>query len=37
MTLEILVCKPDGTQTVELKEFPDNWLEPEQKQEKEAE
>lgn len=26
MTVEVLVCKPDGTQTVELRELPDIWF-----------
>lgn len=32
MTTEILVCKPDGTQTIEIAELPDNWfsIEPEE-------
>lgn len=28
MTLEVLICHPDGTQTVELKEFPADWFVP---------
>jgi len=26
MTVKVLVCRPDGTQTVELKDIPDEWL-----------
>jgi len=25
MKVEVLVCRPDGSQTLELKELPDNW------------
>ena len=27
MRVEVLVCRPDGTQTIEVKELPDNWFE----------
>ena len=30
MKVEILVCRPDGTQTIELRDLPDNWFEPEE-------
>lgn len=26
MTISVLVCRPDGTQTFEDREVPDNWL-----------
>jgi len=26
MTVKVLVCKPDGSQTTELRELPDNWF-----------
>lgn len=28
MKAEVLICLPDGTQTIELCEFPDNWFDP---------
>lgn len=37
MTAKIIVCKPDGTQTIELEELPDNWFDPVSEDEKEAE
>lgn len=27
MTLEVLVCRPDGTQTLETRELEAHWLE----------
>ncbi len=26
MTIEVLVCRPDGAQTLETREVPDNWF-----------
>lgn len=26
MKITVLVCRPDGTQTVEVKELPDTWF-----------
>lgn len=26
MTIEVLVCRPNGTQTLEQREVPDNWF-----------
>lgn len=26
MTVNVLVCKPDGTQSFESRELPDNWF-----------
>lgn len=39
MTVEILICRPDGTQTFETRELPDNWFDPvpESRAEKKAE
>lgn len=34
MTLATLICRPDGTQTVEEKEVPDGWFEPHEVEEK---
>lgn len=28
MTVEVLVCRPDGTQVIETRELPDNWFDP---------
>lgn len=28
MTVEVLVCRPDGTQVLEARELPDNWFDP---------
>ena len=28
MTAEVLVCKPDGSQTIETRNLPDNWFAP---------
>ena len=27
MIIEVLVCKPDGTQALESREVPDDWFE----------
>ena len=27
MTIDVLVCRPDGSQIVEQREVPDNWAE----------
>ncbi len=32
-TIEILVCRPDGTQTLETREMPDAWFPPEEEAE----
>lgn len=29
MTIEILVCRADGTQQLEMREVPDDWYLPE--------
>lgn len=26
MTIEVLVCRTDGTQEIEIREVPDNWF-----------
>lgn len=26
MTIDVLVCRPDGTQTLEPREVPENWF-----------
>ena len=26
MTIDVLVCRPDGSQTMEKKEVPDDWF-----------
>lgn len=26
MTLKTLICRPDGTKTIETKELPDSWF-----------
>ncbi len=28
MTIEVLVCSCDGTQRVELRQVPEDWLDP---------
>lgn len=28
MIIDVLVCRPDGTQAVEQREVPDNWFGP---------
>ena len=29
MIIDVLVCRPDGTQRIEQREVPDNWFEAE--------
>jgi len=29
MTIKVLICHEDGTQSIEIREVPENWLPPE--------
>lgn len=35
MTVEVLVCRPDGTQALEVRELPDNWFDSGEQEETE--
>ena len=34
MIIDVLVCRPDGTQRIEQREVPDDWFEVENSEEK---
>lgn len=37
MKVKVLVCRPDGAQVLEVRELPDNWLEPSEAEEEKTE
>lgn len=37
MTVNVLVCRPDGTQIFEARELPDNWFDSGEAEEKSPE